>query len=333
MEDDQQRPVFPPELFEAIIDSLAERPSAVTLTNEQSTDLNACSLVCRMFLSLTRAHLFRLVMFSLQEDGLNRLIKLLEGVPNVGNHIQELSIKRNMYTWLSIPDKDLERATDLLLGLPAVNSIAVCGYSQYGNINNASTDSVSSFCNLLIDTYAKRGTLRTLTVKKVVDLPFTTLFSSNSMTVLSLDRCHLPPFTEPITTIKSLTLRKIPFDVSILSYFPNLEELRIIRADIKEPSKSANPALKPPFQIRSLTLDQCSDHGGSDAETVSISTLLDYFFSAAEKNDLKPFRHLASFGVVHRSHSALSVIAPLLKETAGTLQSFSFAGKLQRDIS
>lgn len=327
-------PVFPPEIFEAIISILAARPLIVALTEDQKSTLKRCALVSRFFLALSRAHLFRLAEVGLDDDGegrLDRLASILKATPSVQRAVQQISISLDAFTWPESSEADLQKRTDALLSLSDVRYIAVC-YSnrrREGQERISAADEVGLFCTRLIKSHATKGTLDTLVVKKMSDIPYTMLFACPSLTTLSLDRCHpFPDLTEPIHTIRSLTWRKMDLPVSTLSYFPNLEVLRIIRADIKECSALAIAHMPAPsFQIRTLALEQCARYlGGLGAFTASVTALLQYFYGKGEEKGVKPFDHLTTLSVILSGYAEFSVVTPLLRDVAGTLQSFSFGG-------
>ncbi|PPR03660.1 hypothetical protein CVT24_007774 [Panaeolus cyanescens] len=343
-EANSQQPVFPPEIFEIIINNLAARPWTIVLTAEQGAALRSCSLTCKMFLPLARAHLlYRLAQLQFDDQDLdhlnqgasrhlpvNQFVDLWERKPFIKRYVQQLSLQLKNYTWPSIPEAELDRNTNSLLSLPSVKSIAI-SYSQAAGLvpKLSSSDQIGAMCIRLIDTYAAKKTLHTLIAKKMAELPFQQLFASGSLTTLSLDRCCMPPLTGPIIGIKSLTLRKMPLPVSTLSFFPDLEDLCIIRANITNCDNPANFS-PPSFRLKSLVLDQCAEnvYTNLDAFATSISTFFQYFYDKAEKQSVKPFSHLTKLFVVLANYSQFSVMEPILKDVAQTLRWFSFGGSI-----
>lgn len=329
------QPAFPPELFQTFIDILASRPSAIPLIPEQLTTLSSCSLVCKMFLPIARSHIFRSIQFSLEGDRLDLLTDLLDETPIIKVYIQQLRFDLDNYSWPYIPKHDVDRKANLFLDLPSVQSIFI-SYSSNSSIQRLNTyNDVGSMCINIITAYATRGTLRSLALKKMISLPFPIILAVNTLTSLSLDRCNLPSFNEPFPTVKSLSLRKIPtgsasgLSVAVLSFFPNLESLCIVRTDILSCTQHDLPAgSSPSFGITTLILERCSEHlfRGSHDHVTSVSALLRYFYSEAEKKSTKPFQRLKTLGVIMWAYSDLSVVESLLHDTAGTLQSFSVSG-------
>ncbi|KAF9041442.1 hypothetical protein BJ165DRAFT_1595854 [Panaeolus papilionaceus] len=296
-------PVFPPEIFEAIISILAARPLIVALTEDQKSTLKRCALVSR------------LAEVGLDDDGegrLDRLASILKATPSVQRAVQQISISLDAFTWPESSEADLQKRTDALLSLSDVRR-------REGQERISAADEVGLFCTRLIKSHATKGTLDTLVVKKMSDIPYTMLFACPSLTTLSLDRCHpFPDLTEPIHTIRSLTWRKMDLLVSTLSYFPNLEVLRIIRADIKECSALAIAHMPAPsFQIRTLALEQCARYlGGLGAFTASVTALLQYFYGKGEEKGVKPFDHLTTLSVILSGYAEFSVVTPLLRDVA-----------------
>ncbi|PPR03739.1 hypothetical protein CVT24_007387 [Panaeolus cyanescens] len=336
-----KQPVFPQDIFEVVFDILAARPSPIALTKEQTTTLKACALVCKMFSSLARSHLYRLIEATLDMDPglypvetrrLDQVVELWEQAPVIKKYVQQLSFQLDGMMWSGLPSEaEFERYAPSFLSLPSVQSIAISysqGSSNVGQITApipklSTSDRVGSLFTRLIEACAARKTLHTLNCKKMAQLPYRQLFSSGTLTTLSLDRCGVLPLTEPVRGLKSLTLRKMPLPVSTLSFFPDLEYLCVLRANITKCDRPAN--LPPPsFGLKTLALDQCSYFKEHGSIVTSISTFFKYYYDKAEEQSLKPFGHLTSLVVVLGDYSELSVLEPLLKDIGGTLQSFTF---------
>ncbi|KAF9041409.1 hypothetical protein BJ165DRAFT_1488765 [Panaeolus papilionaceus] len=143
---------------------------------------------------------------------------------------------------------DFERI-DPIVALPNVESVNIhysrIGYGQPQTLNSQNT--VGSLCHRIIEGYVERGTLRSLIVKKIEDLPFTLIATRTMLHTLSLDRCNLPCLEQAMPSVKNLTLRKMDLPVSTLSFFPNIEELHLMRLDIEkcvDTSRFPTPSFK-----------------------------------------------------------------------------------------
>lgn len=318
--------VFPSELFGHIIDAIAIKPPYIALAEEQIITLKNCAIVCKTFSPLCRGHLFRSVVLGfdgVRQKKLIRLLELLEEQPAIKHFIREIVIDLESYTWPPFTDSHLERCTQVLTDLPRVNAISI-SYSSYRIQTLTPQHDIGSLCSRLAEVYTKQGMLHTLTVKKLDGLPFSDLLSCGSLTYLSLDRCEVPVLKERVPSVRRLTLRKMnTTPVSILSYFPNLEELNMIRSELQSSQAPRLPL--PPFGIQRLSLEWCSLWGG-DQHLNATSAFLNYFEEKAAEAGNKPFDQVTELGLVLDGRADLTKLANLLQNMT-RLQYLSFESR------
>ncbi|PPQ73838.1 hypothetical protein CVT24_012263 [Panaeolus cyanescens] len=290
-----QDPIFPFEVFGRIIEVIADTP----LTNgplmlDPIATIKQCSLVCRAFMHMTRPYIFRRAELSFRkakEAHLQRLLQIFEAEPDRRNHIRELHLNFEQYLGQPAPLLELERYNDLLLHSPNIQDVTLFYSSSMYEFFMA-PDHITSFCNRILEAYSIKGTLRSLTAKKIDGLPYDILFASDSFQRLSLDRCNWPKVLTPVTHLTVLRLRKIyTLPINILQYFPNLEELSLTSMSFNtDPENNDYPetTLRPCLGLTALSLSTHTDEYGK---------LCSYLRQHGEKYDQGPFDMLRNVQV------------------------------------
>ncbi|KAF9041343.1 hypothetical protein BJ165DRAFT_1488557 [Panaeolus papilionaceus] len=325
------QPVFPIELFGHIIDVLCERLDGAPLNDDQLITVKSCSLVCSSFVAISRKHIFqRIGLHLLMEtpQRLENLAQLLEEAsPDMKTCFRHLNINMGGYNYIcSIPSMKLlvSRILIALLPLPCIESIAILFSIPPVKEHRPSTQGgdVTDLCHRLVETSISRGTLRTLYVKKMVELSILPGTSGlTSLHTLYLDRGDFN-LTQHITSIKNLTIRKNRVPLTFISHFPALQTLQILRCQFYETNTPAPMA--PPNGLMHLNLELCSTSGDTVPDyTSSLSMFLDFFHAESGKRGVEAFGKLRTLEVTFSQGPDFSVLDSLLRD-AKKLESVSF---------
>ncbi|PPQ64471.1 hypothetical protein CVT24_008481 [Panaeolus cyanescens] len=309
---DVKIPVFPTEIFGRIIDILCEKPSSIALTPEEWCNANNFSLVCSSFLPLARRHIFRCIRLKWcrsLEYQFENLALLLESSSGIQTWIRFLGIDLGYYFGKHISPV-LTRALSACLSIPHLESHDIL-YSSSDRECLTSEMGIGLLCHQLIANYLSKDILRVLVAKQFAGLTISPSLSS-SLHTLDLKRCDLN-LTEAIHSVKYLTIRKMEVSFTFLSYFPNLEKLRIIRAHFVQGENVTTP-LRPPAHITHLGLELCNgmgEHGDEIAK--SISQFLDLFHLESTKRGINPFNALQTLDIVVPHDFDFSALAVLFQ--------------------
>ncbi|KAF9044162.1 hypothetical protein BJ165DRAFT_1594799 [Panaeolus papilionaceus] len=323
---DDTQPIFPWEVFSLIVDGVAHRSPELHLEGERLDTLRACALVCKSFLPLSRAYTFETVTLGFEkgrESRVDRLISVLEGQPILKTYIRHLvlGLPDLYYQWPPKSASGIIPLTSLnldsILGLPNVHTISCLHHSvQVGPEGDGS----DLWCHKIIEGYARIGTLRNLVARSNYNLPFEVISKHTALHSLRLDCCWPPPILSP--TIKHLALISVySCNVSILSYFPNLEVLEAISTEFLEfPTIDGTP----PFGLKSLILEQNYLSGPISNFPSSSLTLVSYFRDKAREYGVQPFAQLTALSITFVPSPQLSEMVAHLIEDSPVLRHFSF---------
>ncbi|PPQ64979.1 hypothetical protein CVT24_008167 [Panaeolus cyanescens] len=333
---DALQPILPPELISLIIDFITSGTPRSRLHREQVASLNACSLVCKSLVPLCRRYIFETVTVEFEiglRSRVDHLIHFLDSRPHIRPYIRHLILGSGPEDWdFQRPppsSRDIIRLSDLnvqiLLDLPAVDSIT-CLQPSFPPIPvNDSPESID-FCIMIIETYARKGMLRSVAARSRFDIPFHEIHARTSLQSLRLERSSIPQFSFP--TLKNLTLQGVHLHLSNLYLFPNLESLDctntlIPPADVDEVSLPKTSRQWPSFKLKSLRLRQISNNYASTSHVNGVQRLLLYFRNSAQECNVQPFSHLTALFVTLQQGELVESVAHLLGELPA-LQELTF---------
>ncbi|KAF9038112.1 hypothetical protein BJ165DRAFT_1500860 [Panaeolus papilionaceus] len=313
--------IFPIEIFSSIINDLAH----LQASPDKLQDVKSCAFVCKAFVELSRAHIFRELTVSLRRHpsrthACDRFFEILEGDPTIAKHVRKLTLS----CWrLLQPARDAKQL-ELLIGLPGLDSLRVINY-----FGQTPWEDMDPYRRRLISVNVSSGRLRSLDVEDFQDLSFDEVFSYPSLTTLRLDNCQISTFADGLprisfpSNIKTLAISGYKtFPVSILLQASSVESLTLgcigRLVPVKLTSEHAcRRHIHPGRQLASLSMGNLKDW----------RVLIDAFTAQAKDCKCKPFSDLKDLRFDIFGPDDLDYLKKLLPDLF-SLQSLSISGTL-----
>ncbi|PPQ76826.1 hypothetical protein CVT24_010970 [Panaeolus cyanescens] len=224
----QNDPVLPFELFARIIDDVASELCGNFYSKKTRADVISLSLVCHTFNELCRPHLFQLVEILDADDKSNerhitrQLSALLLNHPSpqrITSFIQHLTYSGYPTLNSAIgPELDnINQHNDFchpLLQFPSVKTLYVTLHRRYPY--SLCSDKSRLTISALFGTYIRGGTLTSLVLAQITELPILDLALCPNLHTLYLRRCtfSVPPQTSLLSRIETTTTTPfLPFSL------------------------------------------------------------------------------------------------------------------------
>lgn len=259
-------PVFPLEIFGCIVDFLLV-DTRFPLDDPENLDaVNQCSLVSKDFASLCQSYVFGVIDSvgfhgqQWQERRLKKFIQTLTTNPNLSRHVRELQLSFTESARCMLSRAEISSVIEVLLRLPNLRKLTISHYSNNQPSPFRLPRRIRTLLDDMINTYTSGGTLTSLGVHGLDNVPMCDLFHHPTLKEIRLGRIPLPAMTVSAPHITSLEIYSIrTLDLSFLSYFPNLENLsiRIVRTLIIAPPNCRAPSLQ--LKKLNLSLDTPGD--------------------------------------------------------------------------
>ncbi|PPQ65184.1 hypothetical protein CVT24_011061 [Panaeolus cyanescens] len=184
-------PVLPWEIFDLVIANVAGASSPDD-NSDETGNLLACCLVCKSFVRLCRQYLFFKVCIRLSARDISgppkRLVQLMEKDRSISRFIRELC-----YSFKEIGKaEETPSPMEALLDLPRLRSLTLEEDRDIHNPEYFSYKMVTPtlFACRLLDNYLSAGTLVSLSVRGIAELPVLDILSSPNLTHLDVESCH-----------------------------------------------------------------------------------------------------------------------------------------------
>ncbi|KAF9041333.1 hypothetical protein BJ165DRAFT_1488534 [Panaeolus papilionaceus] len=311
-------PTLPLEIYDHIVNIIGRQPPGTPLTDEQSNTLQSISLVSKSFVALAKTHLLRNVRIELagaNRGRLHNLVQMIETKPSLANFIQGVIINLEFILFDDHDRLDSEtgqRYNSFLVELPKLHAITV----MYPYIEESMEEepefqgfsNLFAICGNLMESLALRGALSFLKVVNVEKLP-PSIFACPLLQSLSI-RSGQAIALQCSDSLKSLLLSHMEVPISVLTYFPNLEELSLLWTTLLPITRSHNP-LSPPSGLKSLTYRHAS------GETTDLTLISAFFHHQTSVLEIQPFRFLQTLTLIFgRDVADESGITTLLENIA-----------------
>ncbi|KAF9041331.1 hypothetical protein BJ165DRAFT_1530069 [Panaeolus papilionaceus] len=293
---DTPTPSLPFELFDYIVDIIGWQPSDTPLTVEQRTSLQSISLINKSFVALARTHLFRNVpidLVGMNKTRLNALVQLVETKSELSNFIRGINIDLDVS---QLDDNDqldstaLEQYKQFLFGLPNLHALTVfypnCEEMEEEPENPYSTN-LRQFCDNIMDELARRGTLCYLNTTNVEQLPLT-ISACSALRSLRVENggLVLPTVLQRSDSLTKLSLIEMDVPISVLSSFPNLEELYLLWTNLLPFQEQPGTSTTLPFGLKKFT------YSNGVGDTTPLSLISTTFHHQALSRGSQAFRFL-----------------------------------------
>ncbi|KAF9041332.1 hypothetical protein BJ165DRAFT_1488533 [Panaeolus papilionaceus] len=318
---DTLTPSLPLELFDYIVDVIGWQPSDTPLTVEQTISLQSISLVSKSFVALARTHLLRNVpidLVGMKKTRLNTLVQLVATKPELSHFIRGILINLDVSQLHDdqVDSTALQRHEQFLLELPRLHAVTVL-YPYLDNLEeepespDCSKWQLAQFCRNVMGKIALNGTLCILNTTNIKQLPLS-IFACSALQSLSIEDGRLvsPTALQRSDSLTKLSLIEMNVPISVLSYFPNLEELYLLWTNLlpSQALSSSPPSL--PFGLKNLTY-RCGL-----GNTTSLSLISTIFRHQASKLGTQPFRFLRTITLEFEENTrCVAGIWELLEDT------------------
>ncbi|KAF9044093.1 hypothetical protein BJ165DRAFT_181135 [Panaeolus papilionaceus] len=237
-----QSPTFPLEIFHLIVRNLAysePNDNRIVLNIEV---LRQCSLVCRAWVPICQAYLFKSGKVDLErmsDSGPEKgIIRAIAAHPHIASHVQKICYTAKGGVQLGhIPDPNIFT----LLTLPNLRSIYVCrGIGSPHKFDQLYAGDFIFF-RLWADCISSSLTLVTdLTLHRVADVPLVSLLSCPNLKSLSLMACicidrqtqpasAMVQMTSKIESLKLMSTTKVSY--AFLGTIPHLKQLSVYEVE------------------------------------------------------------------------------------------------------
>ncbi|KAF9044088.1 hypothetical protein BJ165DRAFT_180977 [Panaeolus papilionaceus] len=251
-----QNPAFPFEIVDLILKNVSYslRPDESIIYHWD--ELRRCSLVCKAWVPICQALLFRSI--ELNQDCLSKPRRVERIVQLVKENLQIASyVKKIAYTVMPNDQGSVgNRSISSLLHLPNLHSLEI-----QGNIMRALTFDRCRTKNFgffrFWDAYIPSTSLGHLSLTALNDPPLLEILSCPNLTSICLRDCAFSDWDPSFTTItvpsapqiRSLSLEFVQnISYALLVFLPNLKELSLTHVEWYIPSKTPRDQFVIPFQ-------------------------------------------------------------------------------------
>ncbi|PPQ69803.1 hypothetical protein CVT24_003080 [Panaeolus cyanescens] len=298
---------LPLEIYSQIIDHMIDNNQLLKpdqpLTEQQSSILKSCALVCRTFWKLVRPRIFRVVVITL--DGTRKhiscFVQLLEDFPDIREFILGLELCLvNATQRLSINEdglliEEITRYNSILMNLPRVEAVIAQfkphSYAAMSSPGHCKSD-IQHFIEPIIESYCRKGLLRICNIKRICISPSTL---SNITLCPSLQTLHLHRFDDPDIlekywelnpSIQTLCLSTTLIPLSVFSRVPKLERLVLSHTWFSD-NNSSSLVQFPLIGLKELEIEMDGDEFNEN-----IPQLLAFVRQPSSARNIKAFRNL-----------------------------------------